>query len=315
MINQDNSIKSKINISCVREEEKTLLKNSFFDIPYKVVHYGSKQLTSHLEVMIMCYSPGVMEGDSLELIVDCGESSEMKLFTQSFNKLHPMKIGAYQLAKFNIQKGAILQYLPYPTIPFKDSIFDTINEINVAETAHLIWGDIISGGRIHSGEKFEFTKIHSRTKVFYGKKLIVFDNQLLEPKNQPIESMLFFENYTHQATLIIVSSYAKELKNELDELLIEQLTDLSYGFTLCNENAIMLRVLGLSGDAIHEWLNNIGNMCFQYILFQNNKIVLETNQIENSKKAKLRKATIKKETVKKKPVLQSVKTKKITSRK
>lgn len=310
MINQDNSIKSRINISCIREDEKTLLKNSFFDIPYKVVHYGSKQLSNHLEVMIMCYSPGVMEGDSLELIVDCGANSEMKLFTQSFNKLHPMKIGARQVTKFKLQKGAVLQYLPFPTIPFKDSIFESVNEISISESAHIIWGDIISGGRIHSGERFEFSKIHNRTKIFYANKLIVFDNQLLEPKSQPIEDILFFENYTHQATLIVVSSFANELKKELDELLIEQPSDLSYGFTLCNENAVMLRVLGSSGDAIHEWLNNIGNMCFEYILFQNKKSDINQFQTENKNSIKEKTGSNKKTTLKKKPNPQSIKSKK-----
>jgi urease accessory protein len=119
MINKDNSIQTKISISCVREGEKTLLKNSAFDIPYKVVHYGAKSLTKHLEIMMMCYSPGVMDGDDLSVEVSCKAGAEMKLFTQSFNKLHPMKSGAKQTFIAHIEKGALFQFLPCPTIPFK----------------------------------------------------------------------------------------------------------------------------------------------------------------------------------------------------
>jgi urease accessory protein len=279
MINKDNSLRSKVSISCLREKKTTLLKDSYCDIPYKVVHYGSNRLSDHLEVMVMCYSPGVMDGDSLELTVNCTANSEMKLFTQSFNKLHPMKSGARQYANIRVGKEALFQYLPHPTIPFKDSIFETANEIHVEETGHLIWGDIISGGRIYSGEKFEFSKVHSNTKIYYGKKLIIHDNQLLEPASQPISDMLFFEGFTHQATLMIVSSTAVALKAELDEMLIEQLTDLRYGFTLCNPNSIMLRALGTSGDAIYEWLGKLSHMCFSFIQFANGQKVQNTHAV------------------------------------
>lgn len=265
MINSDNSISSRIVISCKREGNKTHLVDSLFDIPYKIVHYGSKLLQDHLEVMMMCYSPGVMDGDSLDINVHCPERAEMKLFTQSFNKLHPMKKGAAQFTKVKVENDAVFQYLPYPMIPFKNAVFDTENIIELSESGNLIWGDIISGGRIHSGERFVFTKIHSRTKVYRSGKLVFFDNQLMAPKKQPIEKMLFFEGYTHQGTLVIVSPYAKLFKAELDEILSEQFVDMSYGFSECGENALIIRTLGESGEAMHDWLGNIGNMCWSFI--------------------------------------------------
>ncbi|NSL86008.1 urease accessory protein UreD [Chitinophaga sp. Mgbs1] len=265
MINRDNSLTSRVDISCKREGPKTLLVNSYFDIPYKVVHYGSKRLQDHLEVMMMCYSPGVMDGDTLQVSVHCPVNAEMKLFTQSFNKVHPMKKGASQSMHVKVDEHALLQYLPMPTIPFRNAIFDVDNLIEVAVNGHLIWGDIISGGRIHSGERFEFSKLHSRTKVYCGGKLIFFDNQLMEPRKQPLERMLFFEGHTHQGTLLIVSEYAAAFKEELDEVLTEQFVDMSYGFTLCGKNALLVRALGESGEAMHEWLSNIGDMCWSFI--------------------------------------------------
>ncbi|MCW3464927.1 urease accessory protein UreD [Chitinophaga nivalis] len=265
MINRDNSLTSRVDISCKREGAKTLLVNSYFDIPYKVVHYGSKRLQDHLEVMMMCYSPGVMDGDALQVSVHCPEHVEMKLFTQSFNKVHPMKKGASQAMHVKVDEHAILQYLPQPTIPFKNAIFDMDNLIEVAANGHLIWGDIISGGRIHSGERFEFSKLHSRTKVYSGGKLVFFDNQLMAPRKQPLERMLFFEGHTHQGTLLIVSEYAKAFKEELDEVLTEQFVDMRYGFTMSGPNTLLIRALGESGDAMHEWLSNIGDMCWSFI--------------------------------------------------
>lgn len=306
MINKDNSIASRIEISCKKVGARTSLADSSFDIPYKVVHYGSKLLQDHLEIMLMCYSPGVMDGDSLQIQVHCAEKCEMKLFTQSFNKLHPMKSGARQLMNIEVGEQAIFQYLPQPTIPFKDSIFDAENIIRLEKDAHLIWGDIISGGRIYSGERFEFSRIHNKTKVYHKGKLIFFDNQLMAPKKQPIEKILFFEGYTHQGTLLIVSEMARAFKQELDEVLTEQFVDMSYGFTMCGENALLVRALGESGDAMHEWLANIGDMCWSFIKHRTAKekpaVRVRTTQKKSpAKKAKSGTAPVKKSPAKRKP--------------
>jgi len=273
MINKDNSIKSKIIISCKKEGDKTLLENSFYNIPYKVSHYGKANAHKHLELIQMCASPGVMDGDSLELDVTCPDRTEMKLYTQSYNKIHPMprKIGALQVATFKLGESTLFQYLPHPTIPFEQSIFVIHNTIHLDESSHLIWSDIIGGGRIFSGERFQFSKFHTKTKIFRNGRLLLYDNQLLEPANQPVEEILFFEGYTFQATFIVVSPYAMALKKELDEMLVEQFMDMTYGYTLCAENAIMMRGLGDSGDALHEWIYNMGIMCWEFIQYHRNK--------------------------------------------
>lgn len=295
-INKDNSLNSKIKISCERQGDKTLLVDSYFDIPYKLTHYGSIQATDHLEMIMMCSSPGIMDGDILTLDIDCKEGSELKFHTQSYNKIHPMpkQKGAKQYCNFNIEKGASFLYIPHPTIPYKDSIFDAINTINIAKDAHLVWGDIISGGRIHSGEKFEFEKYHTKTKIYQDKKLVMFDNQMIAPKSQPVEDILFFEGFTHQGTLVIATKYASEFKKELDEILLAQFTDSSYGFTMAAKDILMLRIMGTSGDALHDWLINIGNMAWSFIKFKEKEekentpqeISAETNTIEDKTPAK-----------------------------
>lgn len=291
MINKDNSITSKIVISCSREGKKTLLKDSLFDIPYKVVHYGSKLLQDHLEVMLMCYSPGTMDGDVVDIEVNCTKHSEMKLFTQSYNKLHPMKTGAIQRQKITVGKEAQFQFLPHPVIPFEKSIFNAVNEIHLDESAHLIWSDILSAGRVHSGEKFKFTHYHTQTKIFRSGSLLFYDNQLLAPSKQKLNNLLFFEGFTHQGTILIASPLANAFKKELDKILLEQATDMSYGYTICAEHAIIIRILGNSGEDIYEWISNIGQMCWEYIEFHKPRYIAPKTEtpIKKTTKAPKRK--------------------------
>lgn len=270
-INKDNSLNSKVSISCHRNGSKTVLGDRYFDIPYKVIHYGHPRENEHLELLLMCSSPGIMGGDSLQQDIHCEEGADFKYFTQSFNKIHPILHEgtiSKQICNFTLEEDARFFYIPHPTIPYKKSSFEASNTIRMKSSSHLIWGDIISGGRIHSGERFELTKYHTKTKIFRDGRLILFDNQLIDPKNQPVEDLLFFEGYTHQGTLLLISPYAADFKKELDEILLEQFTDSSYGFTMCADNALMLRAMGFSGEALHDWLFNIGNMAWNYFNFR-----------------------------------------------
>ncbi len=269
-INKDNSLSSKIFLSCHRSEEKTVLGERYFDIPYKLTHYGNVRDTDHLEMILMSSSPGIMGGDTLQQDIICEENAAFKYFTQSFNKVHPAhkSEGSKQICNFTLEAGAKFFYVPHPTIPYRDSSFEALNTIKMTSSSHLIWGDIISGGRIHSGERFELKKYHTKTKVYRDERLILFDNQLIEPSTQPIEDLLFFEGYTHQGTLLLISPYAEAFKKELDAILLEQFTDSSYGFTMCAENAIMVRIMGYSGEALHDWLFNIGNMAWSFFEYQ-----------------------------------------------
>lgn len=278
MIKKNNSFSGKINLSCKRENGRTRLENSFADIPYKLMHYGNKNLQQqdHLEMMIMCSSPGVMDNDSLAVKIHCKENTAMKLFTQSYNKLHPMIKGARQSTQVKTEPRSLLYYIPQPMVPFKNSLFHASAEIKMTETSHLIWGDIISGGRIHSGERFEFTKIHNQTKLYINNELIFYDNQLLEPLKQSVEGVLFFEGHSHQGTLLLISPAASMFKNELDAILKEQFIDMQYGFTQCHENAIVIKMLGNSGETLHSWMSNLGDMFWSFIKMQEQRMIKES---------------------------------------
>lgn len=257
---------SKIVLNVAKEEGRSRLKESYHNAPYKLTHYGAANLTDHLEMIIMSASPGIMDTDHLHIDVHVKEEAQLKLFTQSFNKLHPMKTGASQHTDVQVASGGILHYIPHPVTPFKDSIFKATNHIHLAEDAVLMWGDIISVGRIYMKEAFEFDRLHTQTKIFRSGKLAFIDNQLLQPKKQPIQKMLFFEGYTHQATFIFSALFAQELKNELDEILTVEYDDISYGFTQASSDVVILRALGSDGELLYDFLQMLGQLCWDFTM-------------------------------------------------
>lgn len=259
---------SAIKVNAESDGQKTFLKESYHSAPYKLTYYGSPSFHEHLEMIIMSASPGVMDGDVLNVNVHVKEMAQLKLFTQSFNKVHPMKSGASQHTQAIVDKNAIFHYIPHPITPFKDAIFLVKNEIHLDKDSILIWGDIICSGRVHMKESFEFTSLHSITKIFRDKKLVLVDNQFLSPSTQPVRELLFFEGYTHQATLLFSASFAKELKMELDEIITQEYSDITFGFTQAAEDVVLIRALGNNGELLYDFLLMLGQLCWEFSQFQ-----------------------------------------------
>lgn len=276
-------MESRININVEREGKWSVLKESFHNAPYKLTHYGSPRAQAHLEMIIMSASPGIMDGDRLEINVHVKPEAHMKLFTQSFNKLHPMKHGAFQDTNVQLDTNSILHYIPHPVTPFKDSIFKAENKIQLDASSTLIWGDILSAGRIYMKEAFVFNKVHTRTTIFRENKLILTDNQCLKTADQPVQDMLFFEGYTHQATFIYASPFAVGLKEELDEILAGEYEDISFGFTDAGESTVLLRALGNDGEVLYSFLCMLGQLCWEYTHHQQSLRVMVDPEPEEDK--------------------------------
>jgi urease accessory protein len=113
-------------------------------------------------------------------------------------------------------------------------------------------------------EAFVFNSLHSTTKIYRDNKLILMDNQFLSPAKQPITGLLFFEGYTHQATLIFSARFAKELKEELDEILTLEYSDITFGFTRAADDIVMLRALGNDGELLYDFMGMLGQLCWDF---------------------------------------------------
>ncbi|WP_166333536.1 urease accessory protein UreD [Sphingobacterium chungjuense] len=281
-------MESRININVERENQYSVLKESFHNAPYKLTHYGAPRAQAHLEMIIMSASPGILDGDRLTININVKPEAHMKLYTQSFNKLHSMKNGAFQDTIVNLKENSILHYIPHPVTPFKDSIFKAENTINMDTSATLIWGDILGAGRIYMNEAFLFNKVHMRTRLYRNNQLIFTDNQCLKTADQPVRDMLFFEGYTHQATFIYCSPFATGMKAEMDEILAGEYEDISFGFTDAGENTVLLRALGNDGELLYSFLSMLGQMCWEYTQHQQSLLFsVEDQQTKEDAEAEL----------------------------
>lgn len=118
---------------------------------------------------------GLLEGDRQEISVTVGPGARAHVTTQSATKIHTMAYGqAEQRVALSVGPGGYLEYLPDPLIPFRNAQLVQSATITVEPGAALVYGDVITPGRVAGGEAFGYRKISSRLAVFRQQKHAVY---------------------------------------------------------------------------------------------------------------------------------------------
>lgn len=239
-----------IKMTC--EDGKTILKNVYFTSPLKIItpfntEYGL------VRVMLLSSSSGIMSGDRYDIKIDIGDGCRSEITSQSYDKIHKMEEGhAERLNTINVGSNAILNYMPQPTIPFKKSAFENVTNINLKdETSKLIYHEILSSGRVHYGESFEYTYFKNLTDIFQDGKRIYRDNTYFDPEMFNMEGFGMYEGYTHLSNIVIVNfGDSKELVNMIREILDESDLDMTFGVTNTAHDDVVVRIFGYEGNAL-----------------------------------------------------------------
>lgn len=244
---------SVANIKMTCEEGKTILKDVYFTSPLKIItpfrtDYGL------VRVMLLSSSSGIMSGDRYEINVDIGKDCRSEITSQSYDKIHKMEEGhAERYNNITVDSGAILNYMPQPTIPFKKSAYENVTKINLKdETSKLIYHEILSAGRIHhADEKFEYTYFKNLTDIYVGDKHVYRDNTYFDPKMFNMEGFGMYEGYTHLSNVVVVNfGDGKELMTMLRDLLSDCKDDITYGVTITDNDDVVIRMFGYEGNAL-----------------------------------------------------------------
>ena len=130
---------------------------------------------------------GLLENDRQEIRVNVGSGAKGHVTTQSATKVHPMGDGvAEQRVAINVASGGYLEYLPDPLIPFRDATLLQSIDIVLEPGAALVYGDVITPGRVARGEVFQYRKISNRLAVYrQGEWPTYVESFDLAAKDQP----------------------------------------------------------------------------------------------------------------------------------
>ena len=244
---------SKVKISTLNKNGKTILDDVYVTSPFKVAPPFYKS-DDFIKVIIMSSSAGTLEGDVQEYDINLGNNTKMELTSQSFEKIHTMiEDEATRDCNIYIGKNSFLRYNLLPTIPFKDSAFNSKINIKLEDSSSkLIFMDIINCGRVAYGEKFKYKYYKSYVDVECSNKLIYVDNTNYNPENMDIENFGMYEGYTHFANMVIVN-FSKDsniLKYIID--IINNCDEVEGGASLTHNDDISIKMFGYNSDKLMQ---------------------------------------------------------------
>ncbi|QHS62319.1 urease accessory protein UreD [Chitinophaga agri] len=248
---------SELDIRAAVRGTHTYLQHSYFTKPFKVADISGSR-SGDLHLTIMTASPGILDGDQYEISVHLQPETCVHLYTQAYQRIFQMEMGAKQRWQVRMEKGSSLYYLPHPSVPHERSIFDSASRIELEPDCRLLWGEIITCGRKLSGEIFRCDYFKNVLEVWCHGRLLFKDVTVLEPAIISPGATGQWEGYTHQASLLWYD--AQQDIDAMATLIHNCLSSeekIKAGVSRTAAGALLIRVLGNGGEQLYALFKRI----------------------------------------------------------
>ena len=115
------------------------------------------------------YGAGMLQGDSAELSVHVEPGAKLGVITQGAARVYSQRAPGDGECKakmdVTVEKDGILVYAPDPCTMFASSSYSQIQEFCIHPKSSVVLIDWISSGRFKNQERWEFDKLHIRTRL------------------------------------------------------------------------------------------------------------------------------------------------------
>jgi urease accessory protein len=203
----------------------------------------------------MSSAGGILQGDKIKIEITTGNYTSSHITTQAATKLYKME-GGYASQDIDLVTGdySYLEFMPGEIIPYKSSRFFQKVNLKLGSMSTVLYSEIITAGRIASGEIFEFDSCFLRTAcIDENNKIIFLDPMNIQPSHYSKEQLrTLFGNRTILSTMYVITKSIKYeiLENEIAKI-INYLRPACCGYSaLPNKGGAVVRMLSNSIDHI-----------------------------------------------------------------
>lgn len=234
-------------------DSKTFVSNLQSKAPLLVQKalYPDIEFPLMAKIYIMSSSGGVLERDRLEIDIIALEKTSSIFTTQAATKIYKMdKDYASQEINIYMHKGSYLEFIPEQIIPYGSSRFYQSVNLKLEANCTVVYCEILSAGRMASGEIFDFDICFLQMAAYDEKDNIIFaDNMNIQP-----DKYRKYIRYAFGYKMILLNLYIITKKIDyktLDHNITNIIKDQSlYGScsALPNEYGMVIRMLSDSVD-------------------------------------------------------------------
>ncbi len=199
-------------------------------------------------VYVLTVTGGIVQGDRLQTEIVAREGAQVHLTTPAATKIYrsPAATSSHRL-RIHAGAGTYVEYLPGPIIPFRNARFLEDVILVTHPTATLVYGGILSPGRVAMGESHAYALYSSRVTAQRDDAALEFlDVTHLTPATVAPKRPGLFGSYDVLGTLHILTGAvpARELSDRVHGLLKEQGEILAGASELPSGRGVTVRILG-----------------------------------------------------------------------
>ncbi len=164
-------------------------------------------------VFAATYGGGLVDGDAIALDVEIDAGAAAFLSTQSSTKVYRSPQGTRQAMAARVGAGALLAVVPDPVVCFAGARYAQTADITLAPDASLLFVDALTSGRSARGERWDFARYASRTRITRGARVLATDATVLAPEDGDLRARM--RRFDAMATVFAFGPRAGALRDAM----------------------------------------------------------------------------------------------------
>jgi urease accessory protein len=239
--------------------QKTVITRQYCKVPLLIQRplYLEESLPAMAFVYILSPSGGILQGDRYRIDITLSNNALAHITTQGATRIYKMQnnIGT-QMINFVQEEGTYLEYIPDQIIPYSNSRFYQIVQINIHDKATMIYSELIVPGRVASGESFKYDICYVKTIARNQTgKLRFIDVIKLQPKIENLKAGSMIGPLDVLGTVYILTDtvYVHHIQAEINSIIAELQDAVSGGASILPENkGVIVRLLGKTAEELRN---------------------------------------------------------------
>ncbi|MFR9597303.1 MAG: urease accessory protein UreD [Rikenellaceae bacterium] len=259
-------MEAQIKLTVAQRGGHSHIRSLYTTPPFRVVSVGQLANDGAAYLMQMSTSPGVLSGDRYHIKIEVEDGARLQLKSQSYQRIYDMDEEAQQQMVIRIGDNAHFSQVAHPIVPHRNSAYFASTRVEMGENSSFLQGEIITCGRRHYGEEFEFREFSNSVELYHKGRLRIKDRVWLAPHKAPLREIGLLEGHTHQATLIYqTTQQSVDIRAMIDHLYndISQIQGVEFGVSESAYPGFVLRLLGDGGEQLFDLLQRVQDHLWQ----------------------------------------------------
>jgi urease accessory protein len=250
---------------------KTSVKEQYSRVPLYTQRalYLEEALSNMAYMYIISPSGGILQGDRYRMDITLRKHAFAHITTQGATRIYRMeKNYATQIVNIDVGEGCYFEYIPDQVIPYRDSRFYQEANLHVHDDATLLYSEIITPGRVASGEHFDYDICYMKAIAKdHNDRLKFTDVAMLEPKKRDMNVFGVLANHEVVGNMYILTKNKVQDINMRVNAGLQSIPKVYAGATILpNNSGVGIRMLGNTASDLRYAIYEVVRIIREIIL-------------------------------------------------